>query len=256
MANHSSRPLSSLIPHTLNTSDQIVLQTLECHVLPLLPTTPSYIHNIHLKLIIVPQCYIELSLSTISGNKGKKSTEVIGTSKVDYTFYPNGTVNVEVRCSNHPFRLQTEEDRSHLLMFFGQLRQVLVSILMDRHERIVPNVFEWELTECDINKDVMVSDWFHYTGLKIQVKHIDHLFCLYIKPMGNDTVYRVEERKYPHKPPLDFINDVLNPLEKVEKLISEFRDEQKSAIHNLTSQFQGNGLPRNKNCLNKYVGDN
>jgi hypothetical protein len=29
-------------------------------------------------------------------------------------------------------------------------------------------------------------------------------------------------------------------LEKIEKLISEFRDEQKSAIYNLTSQFLKN----------------
>jgi len=220
--NQSSTPLSSLIS---DTSDQIVLQTLEGHILHLLPTSPSYIHNIHLKLSIIPECYAELELTTISGNKGKKTTEIIGKSKVDYTFYPNGTVNVEVMCSNHPFRLHTEEDRSHLLIFFGQLRERLITILMDSHERIVPNVLEWELTECDINKDVKVSGSFHYTGLKIQVKHMDHLFSIYIKSMGNDTVYRVEERKHPHKPAVDFINDVFNPIEKFEKLVSEFRKE-------------------------------
>jgi hypothetical protein len=154
---------------------------------------------------------------------------VIGKSRIDYTFYPSGTVNVEVRCSNHPFRLCTEEDRSRLLVFFGQLRQALISILMDSHERIVPDVLEWELTECDINKDVKVSDSFHYTGLKIQVKHMDHLFCLYIKSMGKNTVCRVEERRHPHKLPLDFINDVFNPLEKLEKLILELRDKQKQS---------------------------
>ena len=67
--NHSSTPLSSLIS---DTSDQIVLQTLEGHILPLLPTAPSYIHNIHLKLSIIPECYMELSLPTIQGNKGKR----------------------------------------------------------------------------------------------------------------------------------------------------------------------------------------
>ena len=221
--NQSSSPFSS----PTNTSDQIILQTLEGHILPLLPTAPSHIHNIHLKLTVIPQCYLELSLPTIEGNQGKKTTEVIGTSKVDYTFYPNGTVNVEVRCSNHPFRLHTEEDRSRLLVFLGQLRERLITILMDSHERIVPNVMEWELNECDINKDVKVTGLFHYTGLKIQVKHMNHLFSLYIKPMGKDTVYRIEERKHPHKPAIDFINDVLNPLEKVEKIISEFRKELK-----------------------------
>src|SRR5215469_9101805 len=101
------------------------------------------------------------------------------------------------------------------------------SILSDSHERIVPNVLEWELTECDINKDVKVSGWFHYTGLKIQVKHMNHLFSNYIKSMGKNTVYRIEERKHPHKPALDFINDVFNPIERFEKIVSEFRKELK-----------------------------
>jgi hypothetical protein len=138
-ANLSLPPLSSL---TLNTSDQIVLQTLEGHVLPLLPTAPLFIHNIHLKLTVIPECYVELSLPTIRGNKGKKTTEILGTSRIDYTFYPNGTVNVEVRCSNHPFRLKTEEDRSRLLVFLGQLRERLIAILRDSHERFVPNALE------------------------------------------------------------------------------------------------------------------
>lgn len=49
------------------------------------------------KLSNNPQCYLELNLPTISGNKGKKSTETIGTSKIDFTFYPNDT---EIRCSS------------------------------------------------------------------------------------------------------------------------------------------------------------
>jgi hypothetical protein len=149
---------------------------------------------------------------------------------------------VEVTCSNHPFKLQTEQDRSRLLVFFGQVRQALISFLKDRHERIVPDVMEWELTECDINKDIKVSDWFHYTGFKIQVKHIDHLFCLYVKPMGKDTIYRVEERKHPHKNPLEFINDIFNPVERVEKQISELKEEQDkklSAILNKMSRLLG-----------------
>ncbi|MGC2680520.1 MAG: hypothetical protein WA323_01545, partial [Candidatus Nitrosopolaris sp.] len=230
--NHFASPLSSLVPPVLKTNDQIILETLEGHILPLLPTEPSYIHNIHLKLSIIPQCYVELESPTIPGNKGKKTTEVLDTSKVDYTFYPNGTVNVEVMCSNHPFRLQTEEDRSHLLVFLGQIEQVLISILYASHGRIVPNVLEWEVTECDINKDIKVSDWFHWTGLKIQVKHMDHLFSLYIKKMGK----RVEERKHPHKPAFDFINDIFNPIEKVEKQIAALNTKI-SAVYDIVSKL-------------------
>jgi hypothetical protein len=50
---------------------------------------------------------------------------------------------------------------------------------------------------------------------------MDRVFSLYIKLMGKDTVYRVEERKHPHKLAIDVINDVLNPLENFEKLVSE-----------------------------------
>jgi hypothetical protein len=224
------------------TSSDSIDQTLEDHVLPLLPAAPLLIHNIHLKTKISSECYLEQSLLPIPGNNGKRYSEIVGTSNIDYTFYPKGTVIVEVTCSNHPFKLQTEQDRSRLLVFFGQVRQVLTFFLKDPHERIVPDIMEWELTECDINKDIMVSDWFHYTGLKIQVRHIDHLFCLYIKSMGKDTVYRVEERKQPHKNPLEFINDIFNPVERVEKQIAELKEEQDkklSAILNNMSRLLG-----------------
>jgi hypothetical protein len=198
------------VSHSINPLDQLALQTLEDHILPLLPSAPLFIHNIHLKLKIPSECYTELELPSTHGNSGKRHSEVIGNSKVDYIFYPNGTVIVEIRCSNHPFKLQSEEDHSRLLIFFGQLRQALKSFLKDSHERLVPEVMYSELTECDINKDIKVSHWFHYAGSKIQVKHLGHLFSLYVKSMGKDTVYRVEERKGPKKSVIDAINEIFN----------------------------------------------
>lgn len=73
----------------------------------------------------------------------------------------------------------------------------LVILLCDKHERLVPDIMEWCLTECDINKDIKVSDFFHYSGTKIQVKDLDHLFNIYIKSMGKETVSRIVERKHP-----------------------------------------------------------
>jgi hypothetical protein len=61
---------------------------------------------------------------------------------------------------------------------------------MDSHERLVPEIMHWELTECDINKDIKVSHWFYYMGLKIQIKHLDHRIRIYIKSMGDDSVCR------------------------------------------------------------------
>jgi hypothetical protein len=112
-----------------------------------------FIHNIHLKLKITPECYAELDLPDVPGNSEKKHFELIGTSRVHYTVYPTGTVNVEIRCSNHPFKLESEGDRSRSLVFFGLLRQALISFLMGCHDRLGPEVMYWELTGCDINKD-------------------------------------------------------------------------------------------------------
>lgn len=228
-----TRVTYSTTRHSSNPLDNSTLQTLEGHILPLLPAAPLFIHNIHLKLKISCECYVELNLPTIHGNNGKKHSEVIGNSRVDYTFYPNGTVNVEIRCSNHPFKLQTEADRSRLLVFFGQVRQALISFLMDSHERLVPEIMHWELTECDINKDIKVSESVHFTGVKIQVKHIDHLFRIYIKSMGEDTICRVEESRNPNKPAIDAINHVFNPIERFEKII----EEKIAEIHSMVSHI-------------------
>jgi hypothetical protein len=54
---------------------------------------------------------------------------------------------------------------------------------MDGYERIEPNVWNWNLLNVCINKDVKVSDGFHFAGPNIQVKYMDHLFSLYTKSM-------------------------------------------------------------------------
>ena len=220
---------------------------MEGHVIPLLPQAPIFIHNLHFKIQIARECYLDLDLPYYNKNNGKRHSENIGTSHVDYILYPNGTVVIHVRCSNNPFRLETEIDRSRINAFFGQIRDRLIILLRDEHERIVPDIMDWQITECDINKDIKVSHLLHLSAIKVQVKYMDHLFSLYIKSMGKDTVHRIEERKHPHKPPLDFINDVFNPSEKVEKLISEFREEQKeTSLTNPLLPFLQEGYPGKK----------
>jgi hypothetical protein len=61
----------------------------------------------------------------------------------------------------------------------------------------------------------------HFSAIKVQVKDLDHLFSIYIKSMGKDTVCRVEERKHPNQSAIEFINDVFNPFERVEKQVAE-----------------------------------
>jgi hypothetical protein len=194
--------------------DPVIINTLEGYVLPLLPKASLHIHNMHFKVKIPPECYHEIALPVSSSNRGKEHEEIIGRAHVRYCFYANGTVMVFTGSSNAPFKLENEVDLSRLIAFFGQMRDRLVVFLADKHERMVPDIMQWELTQWDVNRDVMVdnnSDWAQVTGLKIQVKHLDHLFRVYIKSMGKDTVWRVEEScNSSPKPAVEVIDDLFN----------------------------------------------
>jgi hypothetical protein len=223
-----------------NCLQPLIVETLEGYLLPLLPEAPLFIHNMHFKISVNSECYTELNLPDYKQNNGKHHEEVIGNSLVTYTFYKRGTVDIQVLCSNNPYKLETEEDRSRILAFFGQLRSGLIGLLCDKHERIVPDILQWEITECDINKDIKVSDLLHYTAIKIQVRHIDHLFRTYIKAMGKDTICRIEENKNPKLGAIEFINYVFNPLEKFEGYLKEYGDkinDIQNAIRELNHKF-------------------
>ncbi|PWU82777.1 MAG: hypothetical protein DLM72_00060 [Candidatus Nitrosopolaris wilkensis] len=71
-----------------NNIESMLIQTLEGFVLPLLPSVPSFIHNMHFKLKIYRECYPELNLLGSPGNNGKRHSEIIGRRHVCYTFYP------------------------------------------------------------------------------------------------------------------------------------------------------------------------
>jgi hypothetical protein len=223
-------------PHNSKNIESMTIQTLEGYVLPLLPSAPLFIHNMHFKLKISPEYYAELNMTGSIGNNGKRHSEIIGKAHVNYTFYHNGTVNIEVQSSNSPLRLGDEIDRTRLHVFLGQLRDRMITFLIDRHERIVPDILEWDVTECDINKDIKVSDAVHFTGIKIQVKHVDHLFRIYVKSMREDTVCRVEESRHPNKPAIELINDLFNPAERIEKILVEYRDKT-TEIHRTISHI-------------------
>ena len=204
--------------------DAVVLQTLEGYVLPLLQDVPLNIHKLHLMTRIGSEYYHEIALPSSRWNSAKEHHEIVGTAFVKYIFYANGAVMVFIESSNNPFKLENFADLSRLIAFLGQVRDRLVVFLQDRHERIVPEIMCWELKQCDINRDVKVSDWLQLTGLKIQLRHTFHLFRVYIKSKGKDTVCRVEESVvFPknNRSVMDSINSIFNPTERLEKQIEQ-----------------------------------
>ena len=228
-------PSSSISASATSNDLDIVNQTLEGYVLPLLPKAPIFLHNFHFKIGIDPECYLDLNLPYYDKNNGKRHSENIRTSHVDYVLYPNGTVDTHVTCSNNPFKLETELDRSRIIAFFGQIRDRLIILLRDERERVVPEIMDWQITECDINRDIKLSHLLHFSAIKIQVKYLDHLFRIYIKSMGKETVCRIEESLHPKKSALETINDIFNPVEKVEKQIAVL-DTKLSAIYDIVSK--------------------
>jgi hypothetical protein len=191
-------------------------------VLPILSKLPASIHKIQLELKLNPEYYRELRLLACSKNGGKTHEEIVYSVLVRYLFYPNGRVMIFVACNNTPFKLESVDDLSRLIAFLGAVRDRLVIFLQDRHERAVPDIVQWRLTECDINRDVKVSDWLQFTGLNIQVKHAFHLFRLYIKVRGENTLYRIEESdSFKDKTVIEAINHIFNPNERLEKQIAD-----------------------------------
>ena len=151
---------------SLLNESSIIHQSLEGYVLPLLPSAPLYLHKLQFKVNVSPDCYHEMALPKCKENQGREHVEVIGKVRVSYRFYPNGTVMVFTESSNNPFKIENEVDRTRIIAFFGQVRDRLVIFLMDRHERLVPDIMEWQLTQCDINKDLEINDWFHLSGIR------------------------------------------------------------------------------------------
>jgi hypothetical protein len=218
----ATNSVSNSIRHSSNevNRDKVITQTLEGYVLPLLPTIPLRIHNIHLKCETIAgdtAYYYELQLPSYKQNIGKYQVLEVNDIPVNYVFYPNGTIDIYTKNSENPFRLQTEEDRINLITFFKKIKDNLPSQIA------VPDIDQWEFTECDINRDVRVSDIFHFSSVKVQVKHMDHLFRIYIKKTGIGTFCRVEETKNFKIPVIEAINHILNPYEKVEKQLSEIQ---------------------------------
>jgi hypothetical protein len=203
--------------------DPAIIQTLEGYVLPLLSEVPLYIHKMHFKTRILPECYQEIVLLANPWNKGKEHEELIGRTLVRYRFYANGTVVVSTESSNNPFPLATEFDLGNFMSFLGQVRDRLVLFIADKHERVVPGIMDWELTQCDLNKDVHIERWVSQPlHLSIQVRHLSHLFRVYIKTKGGDTLCRVEESvTHKGKCVAEAINDVFNPTERLEKQIAQ-----------------------------------
>ena len=155
--------------------------------------------------------YSDIQKNCLEYNKAKQHEEKIGKAVVKYLVYPNGKTMVFVACSNNPFKLEDEADESILYSFLGPVRDRLLYLVTDPHERIVPPIIKWVLTGCDINKDITVTDTLQLSAINIQLKDANRVFRLYIKSLGDEAVYRVEESLKMHSSLIDVLHTIRSP---------------------------------------------
>ena len=155
--------------------------------------------------------YSDIQKNCLEYNKAKEHEEKIGKAVVKYLVYPNGKTMVFVACSNNPFKLEDEADESILYSFLGPVRDRLLYLVTDPHERIVPPIIKWVLTGCDINKDITVTDTLQLSAINIQLKDANRVFRLYIKSLGDEAVYRVEESLKMHSSLIDVLHTIRSP---------------------------------------------
>jgi hypothetical protein len=161
-------------------------------------------------------------------NRGKPHYETMARGDITFIVYPNGKVLVMAACSNKPLKLETDEDESNLFSFLGQVQDRLLFYLHDPREHTVPPIMEWRLIECDIDRDVEVSDLMQLTAIDLQFKDVDRVFRLYIKTLGDRAVYRAEESVTLDAPINEALRSIRNPNERLEKKIDELAEIVKS----------------------------
>jgi hypothetical protein len=66
-------------------------------------------------------------------------------------------------------------------------------MVSDPHERGVPQVNEWVLKLCDLNKDVEITDKCQIVLPDLQLKYAGKVFRIYAKSLNDRAVARVEE---------------------------------------------------------------
>jgi hypothetical protein len=149
-------------------------------------------------------------------NKGKALHEFIDGRKIEFIHYRNGKILISISCSEKPFGIETEEDILNLFSFFGQVRDRLEYQISDPRGRIVGPIGSWILKQCEINKDIPITDEAQVTLPDIQLSTAFRVFRLYVKNLGGQPYYRIEKLLQVNQP-LRLLESVLNPHAALEK---------------------------------------
>jgi hypothetical protein len=137
--------------------------------------------------------YHMLSVKEWPQNQGKLLVESIDEREINFVHYENGAIMITIACSKKPFNIETEEDIINLFSFFGQVRDRLENQICDRKGRIVGQIGDWILKQCEVNKDIPITDSAQLTLPDIQLSTANRVFRSYVKNLQGHAYNRIEE---------------------------------------------------------------
>jgi hypothetical protein len=180
---------------------------------------PACIHKILLRFRLNPEFYNELNQKEQPISRAKPYEENFGRRHVTYRLSPNGTVEVAVATTDTPFRIETDEDVSALFAFLGQVRDRFLNHVSDIKEQHVPNLLNWILKQCDLNKDVEIDSTAQLTFPDIQLKSADRVFRLYVEVIKDKAYCRGEESLTLNQVMPEALDNIRHPYKSFEKKI-------------------------------------
>jgi hypothetical protein len=188
-------------------------------VLVALAYAPPYIHKLVLMFHLNSEFYNELKQREQPINRAKPYEENIGRRHVTYRLSPNGTVEVAVATTDTPFEIESDEDVSALFAFLGQVRDRLLYYVSDIKENNVPDLLNWILKQCDLNKDAEIDSIAQLTLPDIQLKSADRIFRLYVKIREGKAYCRGEESLTLNQALPEALDNIRHPYKSLEKKI-------------------------------------
>lgn len=188
-----------------------------------LPFAPLHIHKLQLMLSMDKEYYQTLTNKAEPINRAKRHEETIGRRHVTCTFSPYGRVEIAIQSSDIPFKLEDDEDITILFSFFGQVRDRLIYYIYDVRERAAPQITDWTLKACDLNRDVEIDDKAQLHLPDIQLKYAGHVFRMYVKSLHDRAVYRGEESLTLSVPLVHALDGIILPMKAINELMEEVR---------------------------------
>jgi hypothetical protein len=214
----------------LSVADELICHSLESDVLPFIRRENAGIHRLHLYVVLNAEefsgdVYPLLSgCSRITEKGAKVYPRLIGGYSVDFHINPNNTVMVYTESSKNSLPLTSEQDKDEILAWLGEIRQSLKSILFSHRSNIVPPVSEWIVTSVDLAVDPQAPSALHFSNNRVKVKHLSHIYQIYIKSLGNKSVRRVEVEDNPNKPAIEWLEERLT-FEGSQRRITALEDQ-------------------------------